>query len=733
MERKDYRLAAILYTDIAGFSKMMEKNEALTLELLNTHNRIIEDIVRARGGKVIKTIGDAFLIDFKNTVDALQSAIDIQYQLYEYNKQNRDLPLLVRIGVHLGDIYFYENDALGEGINIAARLQSIAHPGCICMSGDVYNHVLNKVDFKAEKLGRVSLKNITKEIHAYEIATPNVEFDPNAASRTILAPAKDDQAPPPDVPPASEGATASSGDDPAAAGIKRRIMLDIKAAGRRLGADQMRVRYGAEGPAAERVIADMEAKGLLLKAADQPPRPEADGRAAPWGADGREGVVRTVSALEYRIEDEIRRGLSEAFSSRRARRAEFRAARREERKSGDRWERRLSDTNFSTRADALGDSEEYELRVRKEARSATAGFIGHLIPFVAVNAGLMALNAAVSPSFPWAIFPFGGWAIGVLEHYMSVLRKKERLKELEKLPVMDADGLSVFKTLQKKKDSFWLHLASAFSTSAFLAAVNAVVSPQFKWFLFPAAAMFIGLLSHAVSYSAKKRELKEELKDLLGAAGAKRRTSAARKSVRAEADDGCGAYRPLVAEARSVRDSVAAMLSPAKGAKRGKAGAAGIPADDDLLPTVDAYVEQVALLAERTCEADLIIEQIPMDAVRADKASLRTKLETAQNDGLRKEYEKSLAELERQERSFEELEDQRELLELRLRSSVNTLKQLRIDLARLSGMPAGGENATVDALRGKTLELNRYLDDLRAGYAELDALEDRSPEETAES
>jgi hypothetical protein len=102
MEKKDYRLAAILYTDIAGFSKMMEKNEALTLELLNAHNRIVEDVVAAKGGKVIKTIGDAFLLDFKNTVDALQSAMDIQYRLYEYNREHPDLPLLVRIGLHLG-------------------------------------------------------------------------------------------------------------------------------------------------------------------------------------------------------------------------------------------------------------------------------------------------------------------------------------------------------------------------------------------------------------------------------------------------------------------------------------------------------------------------------------------------------------------------------------------------------------------------------------------------------
>ncbi|HRY73869.1 MAG TPA: adenylate/guanylate cyclase domain-containing protein, partial [Spirochaetia bacterium] len=179
MEQKDYRLAAIMYTDIAGFSRMMERDEAGTLELLRFHNELIGGIVERHHGTVIKTIGDALLVDFKNTVEALQSALEIQDKLYEHNKDRPGLPLLVRIGVHLGDIYFFENDALGEGINIAARLQSLARPGCICFSQDVYNLVLNKLEFRAEKLGKVSLKNITKEIHAYEITSPNVEFDPN--------------------------------------------------------------------------------------------------------------------------------------------------------------------------------------------------------------------------------------------------------------------------------------------------------------------------------------------------------------------------------------------------------------------------------------------------------------------------------------------------------------------------------------------------------------------------
>jgi class 3 adenylate cyclase len=724
MEKKDYRLAAILYTDIAGFSKMMEKNEALTLELLNAHNRIVEDVVAAKGGKVIKTIGDAFLLDFKNTVDALQSAMDIQYRLYEYNREHPDLPLLVRIGLHLGDIYFYENDALGEGINIAARLQSIAHPGCICMSGDVYNHVLNKVEFKADRLGRVSLKNISKEIHAYEIATPNVEFDANRNERTILMPDAAEEKTAAPIPKAQV-------DSDRAADIKRRILLDIKAAGRRLGADQMRVRYGSEGPAAEAVIAEMESKGLLLREA-----PNGTGEAAPnttpKPAAPADDIVKAVTDIEYRIEDEVRRGIDAALAARRAHRESRetrhagapRAGTREDLRGDGRWERKLESSSFRTKADGLEDFDAYCRRVEKEARSSKAGFVGHLIPFVAVNAGLMALNAAVSPSFPWAIFPFGGWGIGLLEHYASVLRRSDRARELDRLPRLEAEQLAVFKRLQKKKDSMWLHLASTLSTSAFLGAVNLVVSPNFLWFLFPAAAMGIGLVSHAASFAGKKAELERELLDSLGLSGSWPRAMAKMPASLKEEPAEYGPYRPLVEEARALRGTLATLIGEHGKKRKARGGQDGAEmVDADLLPTVDSYVEQVALLAKKTLEADRIIEMIPMEALRSDKSAVLAKLNDAAPGGLRKEYEKSLAELERQETSYQELSDQREVLELRLRSSVNTLKQLRIDLARLSGMAAGGEDAAVNALRGKTQELNRYLSDLRAGYEELESLE----------
>ncbi len=278
MEQKDYRLAAIMYTDIVGFSRMMERDEAGTLEILRFHNGLVNGIAEKRHGTVIKTIGDAFLVDFRNTVEALQCAMEIQAAIYEHNKEGKGQPLLLRIGLHLGDIYFFENDALGEGINIASRLQSVAKPGCICFSQDVYNQVLNKIDFRADKLGKVSLKNITKEIHAYEVASPNIEFDPDHDKpRVGFKPADVDETAPVKAPVRAAPLPGTPSPDARGYGpeaakavlddIRKAILEDTRTMGRRLTVDEALERYGEYGVEAKEVIASMTDKGLIQKRA----------------------------------------------------------------------------------------------------------------------------------------------------------------------------------------------------------------------------------------------------------------------------------------------------------------------------------------------------------------------------------------------------------------------------------------------------------------------------------
>src|SRR5437879_3634788 len=139
VQTENRRLAAIMFTDIVGFSRQMGSNEACTLRLLDLHNQIIRQAVAEHYGTVIKTVGDAFLVDFPSVVHAVQCAQQVQAQFKAHNAERESTEQIhVRIGVHLGDVVQQDGDVFGDGVNIAKRLQELAEPDTICLSDVVY-------------------------------------------------------------------------------------------------------------------------------------------------------------------------------------------------------------------------------------------------------------------------------------------------------------------------------------------------------------------------------------------------------------------------------------------------------------------------------------------------------------------------------------------------------------------------------------------------------------------
>jgi class 3 adenylate cyclase len=165
------RLAAIMFTDIVGFSRQMGSNEARMLRLLEVHNQIIQQAVSEHHGTVIKTIGDAFLVDFPSVVNAVQCAQTIQTQLLVHNTDKDSTEQIhVRVGIHSGDIVQKDGDVFGDGVNIASRLQALAEPNTICISDVVYRDVGKKLDLgTAVSLGRPKLKNIAERFTVYAL------------------------------------------------------------------------------------------------------------------------------------------------------------------------------------------------------------------------------------------------------------------------------------------------------------------------------------------------------------------------------------------------------------------------------------------------------------------------------------------------------------------------------------------------------------------------------------
>jgi adenylate cyclase len=165
------KLAAIMFTDMVGFSRQMGTDEAHMLRVLAVHNQVIEQAVAGHHGHVIKTIGDAFLVDFSSVVNAVQCAQRIQDQFRAHNIEKEQAEEIhVRIGIHSGDIVQRDGDVFGDGVNVASRLQTLAEPGIICISQVVYQEVEKKLSLgTVVSLGRPRLKNIAQRLPVYAL------------------------------------------------------------------------------------------------------------------------------------------------------------------------------------------------------------------------------------------------------------------------------------------------------------------------------------------------------------------------------------------------------------------------------------------------------------------------------------------------------------------------------------------------------------------------------------
>jgi TolB-like protein len=168
------RLAAILAADVVGYSRLMGLDEAGTVQAVREHRVAADPIVAQHGGRVFKTTGDGVLIEFASVVGAVECALALQHLAAERNAEvPTDRQMEWRIGVHLGDVLIEGDDILGDGVNIAARLEGIAEPGGICISDDAFRQVRGKVEADFADLGEQSLKNITRPLRVYRVSPSN--------------------------------------------------------------------------------------------------------------------------------------------------------------------------------------------------------------------------------------------------------------------------------------------------------------------------------------------------------------------------------------------------------------------------------------------------------------------------------------------------------------------------------------------------------------------------------
>jgi len=167
------RLSALMITDMVGYTRLSQRNEALALRLLEEHNGLVRESVTSHGGREVKQTGDGFLVEFPSALQAVSCSIDIQRRLHDRNgKADDPNRFQVRIGLHVGDVVHRDNDVFGDGVNITSRIEPLALPGGVCLSQTVQAQVWNKIDRPLASLGPKELKNVDLPMEVFRVVLP---------------------------------------------------------------------------------------------------------------------------------------------------------------------------------------------------------------------------------------------------------------------------------------------------------------------------------------------------------------------------------------------------------------------------------------------------------------------------------------------------------------------------------------------------------------------------------
>jgi adenylate cyclase len=176
LPENERRLAAIMFTDMVGYTALGQRNESLALALLEEQRKVVRPILARHNGREVKTMGDAFLVEFPSALDAVRCAYDIQRATKEFNiSMQEDRRIHLRVGVHLGDILESQGDISGDAVNVASRIESLAEDGGVCLSRQVYDHVQNKFELPLLSLGVQRMKGVISPLEVYKMVMPWIE------------------------------------------------------------------------------------------------------------------------------------------------------------------------------------------------------------------------------------------------------------------------------------------------------------------------------------------------------------------------------------------------------------------------------------------------------------------------------------------------------------------------------------------------------------------------------
>ncbi len=735
MDHKEIRLAVILSMDVPGlhFSGREEEEDARLIERCGT---AVRSCAAEYKGELLQSIGDSFLIAFTNSLDAVQCAQSIQDKFRSIDSENPSATLLPRIGIHLGEIFFIEHDAAGDTVTKAVSLQAVARPGYTCVSKEVWSLVEPKLvpgtGFSCKPLSPSRAKSLPganqDAMQVFEIKfSGNVGSETNSQNSAIneksnlstrletpvKAPGEnqensgDNSLQNSSFNSEHQSANLNSSPENIVSSIKVALLDDIRASGRRLTVDEALEKYGYYGVEAKEAIAQLADSGILI-------RSTRNGGQASFNStsDLGKSIEQAVHAIVHEIERSVREGdfknQIKSSSVKKVVKEEIKNSFKitEERDRKQHRERRARKREVSTT-----NFEAYKNELVKKQEKLAKSIPGGIVSFVIVNSALFFFTLKNLNGFPWPVFVALFWLFGIIDNVFSYFRVRKQNFEVQALPDLDETETREIREIHKERDKIGKSFINLLTIPTILMLINLATRGRDPWFLIPSGIIAVSFLAQVGRYFSTIPARTRKFFEKIGISGGKRGL----KNASAQRMEESGVELGEVYDAlyRNAKEAAADIERSLRAHDTKEA--------DEMKPQLNSYLNQVLLLAKTTNEIDTIISEIPMDNLARDKASLVAKLSSAE-PAMRAEYEANIREIEKQESSFKALNEQKEIMDLRLKASVNQLQQLKMELARTRAMDAETSaleaSSAISSLRSKSVELANYLEDLKGGMIE---------------
>jgi hypothetical protein len=304
-------------------------------------------------------------------------------------------------------------------------------------------------------------------------------------------------------------------------------------------------------------------------------------------------------------------------------------------------------------------------------------------------------------AYPWYLWVWAGWGSGVVGEIFDHVDARRRKKDIDSLPELSKDETANLKEYHKAKAAVGKDLGGLIAVASIMGVLtylHGFAGGWWIWLMIPVAITAMSFLGKIGSFFSTMGRIGDRIKGLFSKKNTRNVTPVREPESALE-------------HAKMLKENI---LEQAKKHKETKE-----LLGDDIIPLLDTYVNQIGQLSLMEEEVAKIINEMPMKDLEKDEVRLQMKREKAKSPALVKEYDKSIAEIDRQRQSFDSLKEQKEIISLRMNSSINSLKQMQIDIARMRSIRDGGEGAGLKLLREKSQELHDYIEDFQEGLREL--------------